>query len=52
MTVNWTTTQASRLRELEVDETELDRVFTEIKERDRQYQQLEKRLVQASLKTT
>ena len=50
MTVNWTTTQCSRLRELEADEVELDRVFTETKERDRQYQQLEKRLVEAAKK--
>ena len=48
MTVRWTTTQCSRLRELEADEVELDRVFTEPKERDRQYQQLEKRLVETA----
>jgi len=48
VTVSWTTTQYSRLRELEADEAELDRVFTETQERDRQYQQLEKRLVEAA----
>jgi len=48
VTVSWTTTQCSRLRELEANRAELDRVFTETRERDRQYQQLEKRLVEAA----
>lgn len=48
MTVNWTKTQRSRLRELEADEAELDRIFREPKERDRQYQRLEKRLVEGA----
>lgn len=45
MTLGWTTTQHSRLRELEADGAELDRVFDRPEERDRHYQQLEKGLV-------
>jgi pyrrolysyl-tRNA synthetase-like protein len=48
VTVNWTTTQHSRLRELEADDADLERMFSEPKERDQHYQQLEKRLVEVA----
>jgi len=48
LTVSWTTSQRCRLRELQVDETVQEKRFPDAEERDRQYQKLEKRLVEAA----
>ena len=48
MTISWTETQLSRLRELEAGEQDLGRGFETDKDRDRAFQILEKNLVQSA----